>query len=581
MMMMITAQYLIRYLLLHFSYIEMLPDQWEITLCRIIGQHAYFHDLLIPSGANIKGNIQPLPLFTGHPTGCATKPSVKVKMALLADLPHDLLWIIMKTFEGNEILRLSYVCKGLRKLAEPHLYREITWINKQGPSASRKVPLHLLLRTILGRSELAHHVKILRIIGVISPSVGTRADDQLTADAIGPASDLVRTVGLPREEKWIEGIRQGNVDVYLALLLSQLSGLQALMLDRGFQYNSPFMGMMLQRMLFSADAANRLSKGDQLQSVGFTKPFGRYFAFDENTIDPDQNLVLFYLASIGSISVSMPEPGPQGLTWPGGRARPCASTLTQLHLKRSQLQPDNLGEILRATPNLKEFSYELYCDADPEPERASAYVKCDQLGRALELVRSSLEKLSIAVGFYASSAMDVDEAGGSWERGAAWGIKSSLGDTLRGFTKLQELSIPVVVLLGWSATSSKTTSLADVLPPHPLRKLCITADLGGWLMYEWTDRICQTLIVDYLLDRHGEEPILRGILPRLKAVLPPPIYKNWDEEWDGGGGGNDDEEEDAPLPAEVRQMLIEACELASIDATEFGVEDLGESHRES
>ncbi|KAI9885078.1 MAG: hypothetical protein M1823_003133 [Watsoniomyces obsoletus] len=501
-------------------------------------------------------------------------------MALLTHLPDDLLWMIVDLFEETgDVSNLSYVCKTLRRVAERSLYRKMIWMDlfiggaRMNPGG--KPRLHLLLRSMLARKELAHYVKELGLVGDMPKSVKTTPNTPLTADVIDPAIELVRTAALPYEERWIEGLRQGNLLVYLALLLSQLSSLQTLTLDATFQYDSRFIGMIFQRMLVSSDssAAAPMSKGDQLRQVWFLNAFRPFNALAlRRTINLHQNLALLYLPSIETIKVRMSEP--EKFTWPGGRARPSASTLTDLCVDASQLPPADLGEILQATPNLKKLTYEVY--AYPDPDRPFNYFDCEELGRALESVRLTLEDLNVSIDFDVSSAMEVDEAGGSWERGGTWGIKGSLGNTLRSFTKLQTLSIPLVVLLGWVAASSKTTSLADVLPRQPLRRLALTADLRGWRRYEWTNGICQSLIVDYLLHLHGDElTAFEGYEKELKTLVPAPYYKNWEEEWAGDG---DDEpvqqEEDGdstPSPSDAQDRLAEACAVAGIDATEFGV----------
>ena len=80
----------------------------------------------------------------------------------LSELPPELLDIILEYIpdpgEGlqhRSLSALSCVSKALRRLTEPVLYQRIhfTWDEVRDP------PLHLLLRTILNRSELANHIR--------------------------------------------------------------------------------------------------------------------------------------------------------------------------------------------------------------------------------------------------------------------------------------------------------------------------------------------------------------------------------------------------------------------------------------
>lgn len=471
-----------------------------------------------------------------------------LKMVKLIDLPTELLWTINDHLERKDLRHLISVCRALQRLTEPSLYREIASTISISQILSAHGPVHLLLRSILERQELGRHVEKLSVQGVQSQTFWRAQYNEhpLTTHEFDLAGRLIHAAGLP-SEPWMEKLSTGDFNTCLALLILQLPNLQVMNLDLDRPLDRHMLPGLVGHALFAAPPLASLSKFDDLRSVAF-EDIGTGWDHkkdDEGTGDVESHLALFYLPSIESIRVSLPQP--RIFAWPCGKARPRASTLTTLCLNGTRLQPDRLDEILSATPNLIDLTYDFWCETDPACSWKSTYLDCAKLGQAIERV-PLLQRLRIGVEFYSSSCPDLD-VGGSCESGDAWGLKGQFGRVLNGLGSLEELSIPMVVLPGWSTNWSIMTRLSNVLPPHRLRLLRLTSDLNDWSRYEWSRDIRRTLILDYLLDHcGGDDPRFSRMIENLKAEVPPSIYPLRDDEWEDYDKNKDGSEQDDPEP---------------------------------
>ncbi|KXH45126.1 hypothetical protein CSIM01_01255 [Colletotrichum simmondsii] len=183
-------------------------------------------------------------------------------------------------------------------------------------------------------------------------------------------------------------------------------------------------------------------------------------------------LPLFYLPQIRTLEVHRLEDGGKSIIWPASHPKPSATILEELVLSRCQLSEENVGQLLRASPNLKTFRCGYVIDA----EYASDWVNLEVLRSSLDTLKSSLEELSFALTLWTSTAIDCGEVG-------PWGIRGSFG-SLKDFSRLTRLSISLPVLLGWETKGSP--ELADVLP-EGLQALTITNEMFFWWHYRWDD----------------------------------------------------------------------------------------------
>ncbi|KAI3543752.1 hypothetical protein CSPX01_06075 [Colletotrichum filicis] len=183
-------------------------------------------------------------------------------------------------------------------------------------------------------------------------------------------------------------------------------------------------------------------------------------------------LPFFYLPQIRTLELHRVEDGGKSIIWPTPHPKPSAATLEELVLSRCQLSEENVGQLLRASPNLKTFRCGYVIDA----EYASDWVDLEVLRSSLDPLKASLEELSFALTLWTSTAIDCGEVG-------PWGIRGSFG-SLKDFTRLTRLSISLPVLLGWETKGS--SKLADVLP-EGLQALTITNEMFFWWHYRWDD----------------------------------------------------------------------------------------------
>lgn len=62
---------------------------------------------------------------------------------------------------------------------------------------------------------------------------------------------MLYLVDLPEPLSWIDALEMGNVNVFVALILSQLSQLQMLHLDADFITDNEFVGLLFKHVLSS------------------------------------------------------------------------------------------------------------------------------------------------------------------------------------------------------------------------------------------------------------------------------------------------------------------------------------------
>ncbi|KAJ0327250.1 hypothetical protein COL5a_006041 [Colletotrichum fioriniae] len=191
-----------------------------------------------------------------------------------------------------------------------------------------------------------------------------------------------------------------------------------------------------------------------------------FYVYAENV------LPFFYLPQIRTLELHRVEDGGKSITWPAPHPSPSSATLEELVLSRCQLSEENVGQLLRAAPNLKAFR----CGYAVDAEYASDWVDLEVLRSLLDTLKASLEELSFALTLWTSTAIDCGEVG-------PWGIRGSLG-SLKDFRRLTRLSISLPVLLGWETKGS--SKLADVLP-EGLQALTITNEMFFWWHYRWDD----------------------------------------------------------------------------------------------
>ncbi|KAG7284241.1 hypothetical protein NEMBOFW57_010605 [Staphylotrichum longicolle] len=136
----------------------------------------------------------------------------------LLECNEDVVRLTLRYIGRADLYSVCLVHPGLRALGEPLLYSDIT-IGFHGPSPR---PITLLLRSILRRPERAVYIRTLSCYDHFIPAQA-RDKEGKTLPIPMPETDLRSAVSFVEEtclsfrDQWIEELREGTPDAYLAL----------------------------------------------------------------------------------------------------------------------------------------------------------------------------------------------------------------------------------------------------------------------------------------------------------------------------------------------------------------------------
>ena len=165
--------------------------------------------------------------------------------------------------------------------------------------------------------------------------------------------DMIHEAQFPMESVWINALELGTINVFVALLLSQLTGVETLFLDAEFFTDTKFLGLLFKHVLLSNQGSARLvSAFPVLYHVRFAlvKRFESQGMGRGYSMDRDQVKALFYLPAIEIIEAVVFQQ--RTSNWPTP-SPPIASKLKILKLPLCELDENGLRRILSATPNLE------------------------------------------------------------------------------------------------------------------------------------------------------------------------------------------------------------------------------------
>ncbi len=448
--------------------------------------------------------------------------------ASLLTLPGEILNpILLKgDFTKQDLSALSRVCKPLRQLTLPRLYEAIIF---NWTTASSETPKILFfLRSLLEKPYLSALVKHFRCIGrkkegiryaKRSPGTLWEEGEMKTledGELFKMAKDVVLMADLPEPLLWIDAMEMGDIDVLVALILSQLPQLQTLHLDVNFLTNNRFIGFLFKHALSSNNQSSTrrcLSTFAHLRHVESIPALPEQSLPSRAFVDTDQFLSLFYFPAIEILDLFIPNQWAI-LSWPKDNL-PCASNLRTLNLPGCEVDEEGLKRVLSMTPKLERLSYNWLCDIDPPGEFPAPYLDLTELGKALVQVRTTLRHLSLSILFYANTVLEMDDD-------RYYGINSP-PFLFESFDKLEYLEIPFVILFG--PHQARFPGLENLLPQF-LRHLCLRDDMGTSTCYEWTASACLAKIKELLVRRDHLAPSLESITLRLR--------ESEESEWDEG-----------------------------------------------
>ena len=492
-------------------------------------------------------------------------------MTAFMSCPNELLVVIFSAICKKDLLALSLTCKSLRPLAQSWLYRKIQWTWNGIPENNLKI--FLLLRSLVESPELIQFIE--HFYALADSENMPRFIWSQHDHASFPIADLallqglVDTLQLPAANKWKQMIEYGQIDVFVALLLSRVSYLRTLEIGFGLLMNFKFAGIMLRHLSSSSVPAPVSPMFIQLRRVdismdrmgGNHKCLSMPCPRTDLQLSPrkfDDIRPLFFLPSMRYLRLWIQNPS--DLLWQ--REVFGLSNLTSLVIHHSEAWQDTISQLLSFTPYLERFEYYYNgCTDSRYHDRPSSYLDCAKLSEALSHVKSTIRFIVIFADWYSTSGADLETCHG-------WGIKRNL-ESMRDFARLESLIVPLVVLLGKSPLSS-AIKLADHLPPS-LCELCLTDELNYMGLMEWRQQDYLERFQAYLHRWQEHSPNLSTI--SLKIDCPSSSHR-----WAYGAARNhEDDYSVLDLLVENQHALAELCEEAGI---EFKVVRSGKVMRE-
>lgn len=430
--------------------------------------------------------------------------------------PTEILRGVFVHLDQADFLALGRTHRTLLPVIEPLLYSRVkfTWNDSHTP------PIPQFLRTIIQRPELATCVKGLALDGNDFDADMRAYRHQspkfaVTEDDLRPLIECATGFNVSYRAEWIQRLRSGTMDAFVALLLSQLSSLTSLSLGENFCRESYLVGHVLRTSL--CEEGDCFHAFQHLRDVSMLYPAigldQRRHTTARNTADV---LPTFYLPTVEKLRVFIDSS--VIFEWPTV-SHPTAQSLLSLDL--TMIREGNLGKLLSVTPRLESLKWDWYYRQDLRDDSVTDVINLDQIAADLALVRDTLTSLSITAG------ADVSQADPAPPELYFKGPYS----TFSGLNNLKLLEVPIPFLFGFSQSDPNILGLEKVLPKN-LEWLNLTDRLCYQEEWQWEWEM------DYLLDvisswfgrKDKFTPYLRGIrfmleVMRVRDFLPEIIQR--------------------------------------------------------
>ncbi|PLB36520.1 uncharacterized protein BDW47DRAFT_132712 [Aspergillus candidus] len=420
-------------------------------------------------------------------------------MASILSTPPEILHPVLASLSPSDLYAVCLTHRYLRSLAEPFLYSHIqwTWTNSQNP------PITRFLRSIVQRPELASYVRVVILNGNTFEREWRDYQHEsprlpVTEFALDELVECIEKTQVPYAEQWIQELRVGTMDAFLALLLSQLPNLACLYLAKNFARESRLMGMMLRSALCDRFQDHHLPSFTRLKDVTAVYPgLGleiREYTEMRNTADV---LPLFYLPSVERIRTLVDNPS-TAFIWPG-ECPPNPSRLVSLDL--TMLREGPLGQVLSVTRGLQKLRWDWYYRPDLQDRFVTDIIDLNQIAADLSHIQETLTDLTITAGSDVSQA-DPEKPELTF-RGSF--------TPFRGLDELKRLEVPMAFLLGFAPWEPNVVSLEEALSKN-IEWLTITDDLCLQQEWEWSyeSEYLSRVVGSWLQDWKEFTPRLRG-----------------------------------------------------------------------
>lgn len=433
-------------------------------------------------------------------------------MDRFSTLPSKLVILIVEepSLESYGISVISRLCRRLRMLVLPYLYRNISWsaFHKNINSSSCGRPIHLLLRTILESPHLGAFVWFFEFgpniealtTGPSPNSLWKPGEEIFKSNIRKMVRELVYRSFLPQPARWITALEAGNVNAFLALLATRFPSLQSLDLGVDYLIDGGFLSLIfrhlwLQRFAsvhsFGFSNLHHLRVGF-LGSIRAGKLPSRYRGY--------QTLSTFYLPFLKALNTVIF--CDRYFFWPIQQP-PYAFRLISLDLTCFWSDGAILKHILAVMPNLQSLKYNHWLDLSYPPGGSySEYLDRRELGLALGQLRGTLKHLTLVIKGYWSK---------THKQETPYNPQTDLANgyfCLQTFNQLDSLSLPFVIMFGYSPVElSRPVGL-----PEFIRRLTISGDMAmvscRGISYEWTARACLKRLGECLSDWTRQAPSL-------------------------------------------------------------------------
>lgn len=390
------------------------------------------------------------------------------------------------------------VNKSLQDFVEPDLYANMKWMSV---SKRQATSIALLIRTIVRRPQLGHHIRTLTLMGV-SPSPRSRNSDHLTTFMLDQ-EDLSKCVvnellhvQVTVAKTWIEMLQAGNMDALVALLIAHVPDLTSLHLGPSFTTNNACLGLLL-RSALCEPVTHNLPTFEHLRTLNFNAGRYSHSSLPMRHQNAPNVLLFFYLPSIEHIRISFDSPG--DLSWPApGGGAPLSHTLTELDLK-CPFRAAHLGNILSVTRNLKSLRWDWHHGGVTSPFGDDGVIDLGQIAAALSLVRGTLAELIIMARCTSGANKQFPHC---TSRGSL--------QLLTAFPSIKTLTAPIAFLMGWTR-DEQHWDLWDVIP-KTVESVTIMDDL--WYhqrSYIWIEEATFDVIKTWLANPERLPPNLRHL----------------------------------------------------------------------
>ena len=398
----------------------------------------------------------------------------------LLDLDENLLDLLLSFLDAPNLLRLCLTCHDVFPYACRHLFRHVALTRHRSSSGE---PLIVGLNRFLdAHRECAAVCRTLKLTGrKPNPLYQDDKDDEVYP--------LERDTIIEEDQILIQPLDSKSDAEYIALI-SRLTGLRHLGL--GIQFQG--LAIRLDQSFHSLKHFEFLHDGDELGDD--------WERTDVSSITPDLFSSVFQLSAIETVDIDVTPTQHTPFQLDHLALAPTMSSLTLGY--PSLLDGEEVAKLLANTPNLKKFHFEFYEDRERTrglPRRE--YLSIDHISQALLHCSDALEDLKIII-YWGDGE---NPYGGAWseeDRRINFGPEGTLSD-LRQMTRLNRLEVPLAILLG--LFPEEAVPLSENLPPN-LRYLCISDDLAHWLPYEWTPKVLEKHLPQWIPELRKGAPLL-------------------------------------------------------------------------